>query len=195
MPTLNIDAKEKKALRKYINDPLKFVDTRYAAHFPNQACVSETKITRADSEYGSGRYFIVPIDSEGNNVVIPFARTYSNDPQKHTCTFIQGKLFFHQNAHDLPMINLSASNRVEDLDSDLSDDDGDEEKAAFHQQYREMMAILNATRMRRFQTKNYHKNECDHLLIKRVVKLAVDENDEEYLLHSTSSFNEEFIKP
>jgi hypothetical protein len=194
MPKIYVNSDEKRILMHYITHPLQYVKPQYHSYFPGGLCPEHTKITRtiSDDSKTFERCFLIPTTMyKGlSHVSIAFLEIDEDDPLEHSCTFVGGKYFFHQDENDLPKIQAY---HVE-IDSDISDDeDQSEEAAARLKQYRYIQQRLYQDKIERSLKKNYLKDDDEQQLIKHVVKFAVDEDDNDYIIKSTSSFEEQYI--
>lgn len=203
MPKISIDNKEKEAISDYIANPLHYIENEEErVYFPGGRCPNETKITRFffdEDEEVDFRCFMV--QSEGQTIQIRLSHLHPldhNAPTSHACTLVENKLFFHQNADDLPRVMLKAPKLISLEDDNIDENDGLGNLPGFDNveviaRYNAMIRETNEQKIRNASAVNYFKYTDENRLIKRVVKLAVDLEGRDYVLKSTSTIDEQLV--
>jgi len=190
---LNISEAEQKAMQDYFDHPEKYMDAEDSARYQNNHWPNGTKISRPkifvteNHEPWDYRYYIIPINNDGEICRIPIKTPHHDDPCAHSATLQKDKLYFHQNKTDLPKIlpdyfDLTEINEALEEEKTMSEED----KEAFRQKY------LDA-----YKRPNYKLRSTIHGLFSKTIKYAVDAEAHLYYLKSHTAFysSETIIPP
>ncbi len=192
---ITVCALERQAIAAYLTNTKQYVDQIYwdQSFLLSSSLPNGTKVTRIKN--GQHRQLLVPTDGMGHMLRIDIIHAHYSDiefEKQHSCTFYEGKYYYHQNKFENPA-SLEHAQEVLVLDAEDNEELVTFREGLSPEGFAKWYQLLMGQRLYALSKKNYIKKTKEPFLVS-TVKRAVDDGGHLFYLKSNVSPSEQIIR-